>query len=143
MCNDVCVSTERPEFGCANPSSCTPCGLPNATARCNADGACAIAACLGTHQDCDSKPDDGCEVDIRHDADHCGDCMAPPCIVPNATPDCAAGRCAIRSCNDGFDDCNDEARDGCEANLATDSKNCGQCGTTCAAGTVCAAGHCG
>jgi hypothetical protein len=143
LCNDVCVSAQLPEFGCADPGSCVPCDLLNATARCERDGTCAIATCIGTNVDCNSTPGDGCEIDIRHDKDHCGDCSALPCIVPNATPDCAAGRCAIRSCNDGFEDCNENATDGCETNLETDSANCSQCGQACLPGMTCSAGTCG
>ncbi len=44
-------------------------------------------------------------------------------------------------------DCNGNAGDGCETNLASDVKNCGACGTTCPAGggaaAACTAGVCG
>jgi hypothetical protein len=142
LCNDGCVSTQRPEFGCSDPMSCSPCGLQNASARCNADGSCAVAACLGTHQDCDGDPTNGCEIDIRHDPQHCGDCLAPPCVVANATPDCAAGRCAIRSCNDGFEDCDEDAHNGCEVDLTTSPLHCGSCTTACPQGHVCSSGTC-
>jgi type II secretory pathway pseudopilin PulG len=44
-------------------------------------------------------------------------------------------------------DCNADPKDGCEANLATDTKNCGACGTACPSGggaaATCASGVCG
>jgi hypothetical protein len=139
LCDSSCQSPD-PRNGCA-VSGCAPCALKNATSRCGSNGLCAVAACTGSNQDCNGAPDDGCEVDTDHDPDHCGSCTAAPCVVPNATPDCASGHCAIRSCNTGFGDCNGSASDGCEANLQSDA-NCGQCKNTCIGGTTCQNGAC-
>ncbi|HEY4013476.1 MAG TPA: hypothetical protein VGM06_09065 [Polyangiaceae bacterium] len=139
LCSLHCQAP-TPRNGCSAPG-CAPCALANATSRCGSSGFCAIAACTGTSQDCNGVADDGCEVDTDHDPNHCGGCTAAPCVVPNATPDCAAGHCAIRSCNSGFDDCNGDALDGCETDLATDA-NCGQCKNVCAEGTTCQNGAC-
>ena len=140
LCSEMCQSPE-PQTGCS-AAGCVPCTLNNATARCGADGQCAIAACIGSHQDCNHVASDGCEIDTDHDALHCGGCTAPPCVVPNATPDCAAAHCAIRSCNTGFADCNDSAIDGCETNLNTDESSCSKCHMACPTGTTCQSGVC-
>ena len=141
LCNDKCVSKTDPQTGCAT-DSCIPCTLAQTTATCGSNGLCAIAGCLRSYRDCNRLPDDGCEIDIDHDPDHCGSCTAAPCVVPNAAPDCAAGRCAIRLCNTGYGDCNDTASDGCETNLLTSSAHCSKCNMPCPSGAACVGGRC-
>lgn len=113
LCDSECVSVADPAFGCGN-ESCAPCNLQYATARCSGQR-CEIAACRGNRRDCDMMPANGCEVDIDHDPQRCGSCTAAPCRVENGTPDCSSGRCALRSCDPNFWDCNDSLLDGCEA----------------------------
>ena len=141
LCNDKCVSKTDPRTGCAS-DSCIPCTLAHSNSSCASSGLCAIAGCLGSYQDCNRAADDGCEIDIDHDPNHCGGCSAPPCVVPNADPDCAAGRCAIRLCHTGYGDCNQSAVDGCETNLQTNSAHCSKCNTPCPTGTTCVGGRC-
>jgi len=141
VCDDECVSKTDPQRGCAN-TGCTPCVLPHATANCASNGLCAIAVCTGDYKDCDRLPENGCEIDVDHDPRHCGSCTAVECVTPNAVPDCAAGRCAIRSCNDGFDDCNESPRDGCEINLQESSSHCSACDIACPPNTTCVSGQC-
>jgi len=141
LCNDKCVSKSDPRTGCGG-EACVPCTLSQATANCN-NGLCAVAGCLRSYRDCNRVADDGCEIDIDHDPAHCGSCTAVPCVVANAAPDCAAGRCAIRLCNSGWGDCNDMATpDGCEINLLTSSEHCSKCNAPCASGTTCVGGTC-
>lgn len=45
-------------------------------------------------------------------------------------------------CPDGFVDCDGSVANGCEADLAHDPRNCGSCGTICAANEFCVAGQC-
>jgi hypothetical protein len=84
-------------------------------------------------------------------------CCGTACVVPDTDPfncsgcdvrcspnniqsSCSAGKCT-GTCDTGFADCNDDKlTDGCEADLMTDSKNCGACGQTCAG--TCIAGAC-
>lgn len=141
LCNDKCVPKDNPQTGCAT-DSCVPCTLGQATATCAASGGCAIAVCLRSYKDCNLMPFDGCEVDVDHDPDHCGSCTADPCVVANATPGCAAGRCAVSACHSGYGDCNQMVDDGCETNLQTSSAHCSKCNMPCPPGTVCVGGVC-
>lgn len=68
---------------CAHTSDC---GLPGATASCEA-GVCVIAACAAGRASCDGRDETGCEVDLLASASHCGACDAP-CDGP-----CEDGRC--------------------------------------------------
>ena len=61
------------------------CDLPNATPGCAAS-ACTVASCTTGFADCDMNPANGCEVDTRVSASHCGRCN-------NACFACAAGAC--------------------------------------------------
>jgi cysteine-rich repeat protein len=49
-------------------------------------------------------------------------------------------------CEEGFEDCNEDPSDGCEAELSRDARHCGECGNRCGAGpfgtAVCQAGRC-
>jgi hypothetical protein len=141
LCNGKCISKTNPQTGCA-ADTCVPCTLPHATANCANKGECGVAACLETYKDCNGDPRDGCEVDPDHDPTRCGSCSAQACVTPNAVPDCAAGVCALRSCKQGFGDCNKSARDGCETDLSSDSSNCSKCGDACPQGMTCQSGQC-
>ena len=63
------------------------------------------------------------------------DCPTPA----NATATCDDGVCGV-SCSSGFDDCNQDPTDGCEAALDVDASNCGSCDVVCTNG--CGAGEC-
>jgi hypothetical protein len=116
------------------------CATPNATPACN-NGDCAIGRCDTGRGDCDMNADNGCETDTQTSVTHCGGC-GRACNLPNAGSACAAGVCAITTCNTGFADCDMSAANGCEVNTASDNVNCGMCGRRCAAGQICAAGAC-
>jgi hypothetical protein len=45
-------------------------------------------------------------------------------------------------CDAGWTDCDNDPANGCEADLATDSNNCGQCGVHCPMGEPCTLGAC-
>jgi hypothetical protein len=141
VCEGVCVSATEPDTGCGR-SGCQPCALPHATPVCAGDGACAIAACIGSYENCDDKPENGCEINLDTDLDHCGSCDARPCMVDNAEPACGSGSCAIARCLPGFRDCNRSTRDGCEIDTMTNEQHCGACETPCLAGEICTDGVC-
>lgn len=142
------------ENGCevatdVDQNNCGACGMACAAANglpgCMMGG-CIVAACTQDYGDCDMKAANGCEVALLTDAMNCGMC-GKKCALPNATPACAAGSCAVASCNNGFDDCNKLADDGCETDLNTSPDNCSRCRTVCPSRPgmtrTCVAGKCG
>lgn len=78
--------------------------------------------------------DDGHDVGVEDRS--CG-----VCVAANAVVSCVAGSCRIDRCNAGFGDCNARYDDGCEIALDT-IMNCGGCGMSCGASSLCIAGAC-
>ncbi|KAI8471087.1 MAG: hypothetical protein J3K34DRAFT_468555 [Monoraphidium minutum] len=109
-----------------------PTGLPNvASMRCAA-GACAIVACADGFADCDGALANGCEVDTNTDAANCGACGQKAALT-NAAAACMGGAPAVASCARGFADCDGQAANGCETDVASDPQNCGGCGAVASA----------
>ncbi len=145
-CDGQCIGTDDPAHGCA-AEGCGGCNLPHAKASCSAGGVCAVALCASGFRDCqDTLP--GCETDTDSDVERCGDCdtdctRSPP---PNVLePACGGGVCYALRCQRDSSDCNGLWEDGCEesrAELQTDARNCGRCGTACTGGQSCVAGQC-
>jgi alpha-tubulin suppressor-like RCC1 family protein len=108
------------------------CAYAHAAATCAA-GRCAMGACDAGWADCDRNATNGCEVDTRASAAHCGACGGA-CPAGGA---CSAGVCA---CPAGWTVCSAACR-----NTAVDASHCGTCGRTCAlanATAACAGGGC-
>ncbi len=127
-----------PANGCetnlgVDPANCTACGeacaVPHGSPGC-ADG-CYLAACQFGWADCNGEAKDGCETHVDADPANCGDCGVACKNPPNAVAVCSVGACFIASCTQGWFDCDGDAGNGCEANLAFDSHNCGGCGNQC------------
>jgi hypothetical protein len=116
--------------------NCTGCGiacsLPNAQASCVGTAgshSCAIASCMQSYfKDCDAKPANGCEIDIRSDVKNCGSC-GHDCTKDGhvASATCSNGVCGY-TCASGFGNCTSAA--GCETPLNTNS-DCRACGMGC------------
>jgi hypothetical protein len=129
----------------SDPVNCGACG--NSCAQANAPGTCmngvchCVLSCSPGFLDCDGNCANGCETNAATDPNNCGAC-GNVCRLPNATPTCTAGACAINICIAGFGDCDFNAANGCETNLAFDPKNCGACGVACAPGIACVNGVC-
>ncbi|MFO0608288.1 MAG: hypothetical protein U0324_34295 [Polyangiales bacterium] len=111
------------------------CALAHATSRCMG-GRCAVASCLAGWGDCDDSPANGCEVDLRATAAHCGAC-GQRCMPANAVGACAAGACAVMACNAGFADCDGNAANGCEMRVGEACDGPDRCSTGV---TACAGG---
>jgi hypothetical protein len=92
--------------------------------------------CLGGSTLCAGK----C-VETSTDPANCGTC-GNACSNQNGTPLCSGGSCAGILCSAGFGNCDGMLANGCEANLATDTKNCGTCGNACVVGDMCVNGVC-
>ena len=50
--------------------------------------------------------------------------------------------CVLGGCQPGFENCNMNPQDGCEAEMSVDPMNCGLCGQVCAVTDTCAFGRC-
>jgi hypothetical protein len=125
MQNDGCEQSLR------TLSSCGSCG--NACVRANATGTCLTGTCgLGACNmgwgNCDNNAANGCEAALNT-INNCGTCGST-CGFPNAIATCASGTCQRVSCETGFDDCDGNATNGCEAALSSIT-HCGACGVAC------------
>src|SRR5262249_8048800 len=79
-------------------------------------------------------------VDFQSDTQNCGSCgVTCNAYVPNASGACIKGVCGL-ACGQGFLDCDGDDLDGCETRIS--AKNCGACGTACAAKELCANSKC-
>ncbi|MCL4751383.1 MAG: hypothetical protein KJ015_14515 [Myxococcales bacterium] len=143
-CGADCVKIDDPTTGCAQ-ASCAPCSTAHAAAIC-VGGACEVSQCANGFEDCNADGSDGCETDLKNDATSCGTC-GQSCALPNAKVSCVQGQCQSSGCVEGFADCNQDPKDGCEVNLGADPTNCGACANACPAPTgksaVCEAATCG
>ena len=91
----------------------------------------------------DNDWSNGCEVDSSSDTKYCGDNRVDCTILSNVgMVVCQEGQCKIQSCQSGYNDCNQNVGDGCEAYVKSDTSNCNlchvTCGRTCQDGETCA-----
>ncbi len=103
-------------------------GAAHASPLCS-NGQCKIS-CAAGWSDCDADPANGCETNIADDVSNCGVCGKTCVAAANAAPACANGSCGLGACNSGFDNCDGNATNGCEASLNSVT-SCGACGSTC------------
>ncbi len=99
--------------------------------QCLIDTASANQGCALGYANCNRNVEDGCEVDLANDPDHCGACEDAACSRANGEATCSDGACSVE-CSPGFADCDENARaNGCETKIASSVNDCGQCGTIC------------
>jgi hypothetical protein len=134
-CSDKVKNGEETDTDCGGTvcPTCSPgqkctVGTDCAGGSCTG-GACSLV-CLDGKGNCDGDAANGCETNLKTDADHCGACDAL-CGVPHATARCSGGKCQVETCTPPFADCDGDSANGCETNTSADAKNCGSCGTTC------------
>ncbi len=125
-CNKRCSDITSDAFNCGSCGNA--CSTNHAQATCSAS-ACQAGACDTGWGDCNGDSKDGCETNLHVDPANCTMC-GMGCSLPNANTLCSDG-CYISSCTFGYDDCNVDPTDGCEAQVLTDVANCGACGATC------------
>ena len=139
---------------CSNPTQCNDC--PNSLGICGtpicSNNVCGLNINSGAYCGTQSCPADKCSGNILLDyASTCnklcsalGTCPACTCAVNpincGNTKYCNSGSCIV--CPTGYANCDQNAINGCEANLNTDSSNCGNCGNACGNGQICENGLC-
>ena len=115
------------------------CDIDRAIAGCEG-GECVPLGCERGYGDCDGDENTVCETEVVT-ASRCGSCDNA-CELDHALPECKALSCAVQRCDSGYDDCDGNAKNGCEARLDS-LANCGACGKECekasCAGGVCSA----
>jgi hypothetical protein len=139
-CPNGCVPRNDPNTGCGL-AQCAPCAPPHAKAACGTNYQCILDGCVADWKDCDHIYENGCEIDVAHDAYNCGSCDMKCPKPDNGIAGCSDKQCTIGGCNPGFEDCNQQYDDGCEHQIWTDQE-CLTCGLPCPDGTHCAQGVC-
>jgi hypothetical protein len=127
-----------------DPQNCGGCNKgcqtsPHSTPSC-AGSQCGVT-CESGWTDCDGNPNTGCEANLQQDAQSCGTCGHACASAMHADAACTAGSCTTQ-CWTNYGDCDNNAANGCEANLASDENNCGQCGRVCPGIGICQNGAC-
>jgi hypothetical protein len=127
-----------------DPGNCGGCGVicSNANGTTSCSGGVCQPVCSAGFASCDGNATNGCETSTNS-VTNCGSC-GNVCSAASGTPNCTAGTCGVASCAAGYGDCDNNASDGCEAPLNTNT-NCGGCGVTCSltnAAATCASGSC-
>ncbi|MBL8603481.1 MAG: hypothetical protein JNK72_16270 [Myxococcales bacterium] len=118
----------------------THCGACNRA--CASGQVCSAGVCTFVCTPPEVSCSDGC-ANLTNSVAHCGACGTACPARANATAVCANGACGI-ACGTGFDNCDNDATNGCEAPLNT-TTHCGACGRGCAAAngtSACASGMC-
>lgn len=113
----------------------TVCTASSGTPVC-VNGECGVDTCAPGFADCDGQAANGCEVRTDTDPQNCGGCGIV-CDPANGTGACEQGTCVLAACDAGFDDCDQDPTNGCEADLSSVA-TCASCTNACApaAGTT-------
>jgi len=82
-----------------------------------------LANCAAGTGDCNGDALDGCETDTTSSVSSCGAC-GNACSMANAAAACTASACTVGSCSSGFRDCDGNAANGCETDLAQTGGYC-------------------
>ena len=152
-CTPTCSGTllncgVNPQNGCVidgatDENNCGGCGKVCLNTNVDAAGNQCLAgkcnpSCANLFDDCDSKPENGCERSVAGDANNCGACGAT-CGTQNVvgTPTCGGGKCTSQ-CVAGWGSCGAAAA-GCATPLGTLS-NCSKCGEACTGTQLCSPG---
>ena len=72
----------------------------------------------------------GCEINLTNDLKNCGSC-GNICEFDHANTSCEGGKCQIKSCSQGYLDCDGKIPNGCELNVTNNVNHCGACNNKC------------
>ena len=136
--DDGCEAVVSTSMRCGGCATACPASAPNCGRMAGApNGYACTSACVDpTPMRCGAL----C-VDPQTDPANCGACGRACPTTPGGAPMCAAGACRV-VCSMGFDNCDGNPTNGCEAAVATDARNCGACGNACPGTVPCTAGAC-
>lgn len=117
--------------------------------------------CESNFADIDKNVENGCEVNLMTDSNHCGatdkkctypqTCQNGACTCPHEQPDVCGSVClnfdvvnvescdngTIKKCKVGYADVDKNINNGCEVNLNTDNDHCGEVNNKCTNGRTC------
>lgn len=111
-----------------DPKHCGDCATDCGTKRCSG-GSCTDAFCSSNTADCDNNAMNGCET-LLTSTDNCGVCHNE-CSSFHGTPVCNADFTCGITCEEGFSDCDDNPKTGCETDVTKSDTNCGSCDVVC------------
>jgi hypothetical protein len=133
-CND------DPTDGCEanlqnDPMNCGACGMECVGQGTCVEGSCSSGCDAKGYANCPGDPQDVCTpLGTNANCNFCGD----TCDLPNSISQCQQNPmlgtlfvCTLQSCLPPFANCDMNAMNGCETNVATDANNCGACGDVC------------
>jgi Thrombospondin type 3 repeat len=138
----TCAPTDACHLaGSCDPTrgSCTVVPAPDGTScsdgnACNGVETCQAGNCVAGPPPACAASTDPCQVSL---CDMVNGCTTTPaadgvaCAVAHGSGACSAGRCTVKTCNAGFDNCDSNAANGCEHDVSDDAFNCGACGHVC------------
>lgn len=146
VCDEVCVSSEDPAFGC-DSMSCEPCGVGEACC-----GGCkqieynpkSCGGCSGSCDDDEYCNAGSCECrpELAPQGEDCIDPLSDPNVCGSdgpcggATPNCENGAC-VAACSGGLTNCS-----GACVDTSNHPLYCGSCIEACDNDKVCAGGEC-
>ncbi|MGE3628687.1 MAG: hypothetical protein AB7P00_02185, partial [Sandaracinaceae bacterium] len=125
LCGSSCINTQNDPLHCGGCTTVCP-SPAHARATCSSS-TCGIM-CDPGWANCDGDMANGCEVDTRTDAMHCGSCPNACPTAAGATTSCAMGSCRL-DCLPGLADC--DGAPGCEVDTMNDVASCGGCNQAC------------
>lgn len=125
--SNACVPGCDADSDCQNETKCdvidNTCKVCISDSDCELGTVCEAGACVPGCSDKQPCQDglacctDTC-IDLLEDLGNCGGCGIPCAGFANAEPACDAGMCVLGPCKDGFNNCDQNAANGCEFNGA-------------------------
>jgi hypothetical protein len=83
---------------------------------------CTDIRCPAGTANCDGDAATGCETNTDTSVMNCGRC-GHYCAIAGAYAACVEGKCVIDHCQSGYEDCNGDVNDGCEARVTNGCDN--------------------